>query len=54
MTILSRSKRILIPLFIGYSFIYLYTFFHEGGHALLGVLFGGTLQAFDLNFWKLY
>lgn len=27
-----------------------YTFLHEGGHALMGLLFGGTLTSFSVNF----
>lgn len=31
----------------------LYTFIHEGGHALLGVLFGGRITSFSINFFDL-
>lgn len=31
----------------------LYTLLHEGGHALAGVLFGGRLTAFSVNFFDL-
>jgi hypothetical protein len=31
----------------------LYTFTHEGGHALVGLLFGGTISTFNVNFFNL-
>jgi hypothetical protein len=31
----------------------LYTFLHEGGHALLGLLFGGRVHTFSVNFFNL-
>ena len=30
-----------------------YTLLHEGGHALLGLFYGGTVTAFDVSFWDL-
>jgi hypothetical protein len=32
--------------------LFVYTFLHEGGHALVGLLFGGKLTAFSVNFWE--
>jgi hypothetical protein len=32
---------------------FLYTFLHEGGHALAGLLFGQSLTEFDVSFWDL-
>jgi hypothetical protein len=31
----------------------IYTFLHESGHALLGLLFGGRLTSFSIRFWDL-
>jgi hypothetical protein len=41
---------LMIPmaLFVGL----MYTFLHEGGHALFGLLFGGTLTSFSVNFFN--
>jgi len=39
---------IVIPLL--FFSLLLYTFLHEGGHALFGVLFGGRLTSFNINF----
>jgi hypothetical protein len=39
---------IILPLMV-FS-VLLYTFLHESGHALFGVLFGGRLTSFDINF----
>jgi len=33
--------------------VFLYTFLHEGGHALAGVLSGGTVTGFNVNFLDL-
>lgn len=30
-----------------------YTFLHEAGHALVGILFGQSLSNFDISFWDL-
>lgn len=32
---------------------FMYTFLHEGGHALIGLLSGGTITAFNVNFLSL-
>ena len=32
---------------------FIYTFLHEAGHALTGLLFGQTLTGFNVNFWNL-
>ena len=37
-------------LFIFFFFIYLYTFLHEGGHALVGIMYGGRIDSFVLGF----
>lgn len=33
-----------------FFFIYLYTFLHEGGHALVGIIYGGKIDRFVLGF----
>ncbi len=46
-------KRILLFLFVILFVVFTYTFLHEGGHALVGVLSGGKITAFSLNFLDL-
>jgi hypothetical protein len=38
-----------VVLVLALFLLVIYTFLHEGGHALVGLLFGGTLTEFDLN-----
>lgn len=45
-----RRLAIVVPMILFCAL--LYTFLHEGGHALFGVLFGGTLTAFNINFFS--
>lgn len=40
---------LLLTLFV----LVTYTFLHEGGHAIVGLLIGGTVTAFNLNFLNL-
>src|SRR6185369_16869958 len=40
---------LLLTLFV----LVTYTFLHEGGHAIVGLLMGGTITAFNLNFLNL-
>lgn len=47
----STGLRLVLTLFIALFTVFLYTFLHEAGHALVGLLFGQTLTAFNLNFW---
>ncbi len=37
-------------LLILFSFIYLYTLLHEGGHALVAIMYGGRIDSFVLGF----
>ena len=46
----SKWMRVFTLLFVAISTLFAYTFFHEGGHALFGVLFGGTLTRFSVDF----
>jgi len=46
--LLFTSQALLIMLFI----LLLYTFLHEAGHAISGMLFGQRLLEFDAAFWK--
>jgi hypothetical protein len=49
----SHLLKILLLLFIMLFVVFSYTFLHEGGHALVGVLSGGRLTEFSLNFFDL-
>jgi len=44
---------VLLPLFILAFVLFTYTFLHESGHALVGLLFGQTLTEFNVNFLNL-
>ena len=44
--------RTLLFLFVVLFVFLLYTFFHEAGHALTGLLFGQFLTEFNINFWN--
>lgn len=45
-TIYATGVVLLLALFV----LVAYTFLHEGGHAILGLLFGGTITEFSINF----
>jgi hypothetical protein len=47
---LVRLQTGLTLLFLLLFLAYAYTFLHEGGHALLGLLFGGRLTSFSVDF----
>jgi hypothetical protein len=42
---------IVLILFVVLFVFLLYTFLHEGGHAIIGLLFGQSLTEFNVNFW---
>ena len=44
---------LFLTLFVLLFVFFVYTFLHEGGHALAGVLFGQSLTEFDVNFLAL-
>lgn len=46
----SQLLKVLLFLFVMLFVVFMYTFLHEGGHALLGLLSGGSITAFNLNF----
>ena len=46
-------KSLLILAFLAVLATLLYTFTHEAGHALLGLMFGGKLTSFSVRFWDL-
>ena len=48
----SLQKTALL-LFITLFIIFLYTFLHEAGHALVAILSGGRITNFSVNFWRL-
>ncbi|HEX2979367.1 MAG TPA: M50 family metallopeptidase [Anaerolineaceae bacterium] len=51
-----RRNVIYLLLAIVASFLvslFLYVLFHEGGHALVGALFGGKITELNLNFWDM-
>ena len=52
-TFFTHSWLILIGLFILLFVVFIYTFLHEAGHALIGLLFGETLTEFSVRFWDL-
>jgi hypothetical protein len=52
-TFFTHSWLILIGLFILLFVVFTYTFLHEAGHALIGLLFGETLTEFSVRFWDL-
>lgn len=43
----------VLVLFVFLFVFFLYTFLHEAGHAVAGLLFGQTLTEFNVNFWNL-
>jgi hypothetical protein len=43
----------LILLFVLLFVFFSYTFLHEGGHAIIGFVFGQSLTEFNVNFWDL-
>jgi hypothetical protein len=45
-----RIEKIFLFLALVLFSLFLYTFLHEGGHALAGVLSGGTVTGFNVNF----
>jgi len=47
---MKRLVNALIMLFIAIGILILYTFLHEGGHAIFAVIFGGRLSSFNINF----
>jgi len=44
---------LLVLVFFLLLVLLLYTFAHEGGHALMGLLFGGRVTSFSVNFFNL-
>lgn len=46
-------RRFLLMAALLLAVLLLYTFLHEGGHALLGLAFGGRLTDFSVRFWDL-
>jgi hypothetical protein len=45
--------QILIGLFVLLFVFFHYTFLHEAGHTLVGLIFGQSLTEFDISFWDL-
>jgi hypothetical protein len=46
-------QKIFLLLITLLASLFLYTFLHEAGHALVSVLVGGHIQVFSVNFWDL-
>ena len=44
---------LVLVLFVFLFVFFMYTFLHEGGHAIVGLLFGQSLTEFDISFWDL-
>jgi hypothetical protein len=49
----SQWRKVALLLLVALFAVVLYTFLHEGGHALAALLSGGTLTAFSINFLDL-
>lgn len=49
----TQMTKILVWLAVTLFTVFLYTFLHESGHALVGILSGGQITAFSVNFWQL-
>lgn len=49
----STFIKIGLILFVTLFVFFLYTFLHESGHAIAGLIFGQSLTAFDVSFWDL-
>ena len=47
----TRSQLILVLSFVILFVFFTYTFLHEMGHALTGLVFGQSLTEFDVSFW---
>ncbi len=46
-------RSLMILLFLAVIAVFLYTFVHEAGHAIFGLIFGGKLTSFSVKFWDL-
>lgn len=51
--LIRSAGQVLVYLYLLLISIVLYTFLHEGGHALIGALSGGKISGFSVNFWEL-
>jgi hypothetical protein len=49
----SQFGSVFLLLLITLFTVFMYTFLHEAGHALVGLLFGGQINAFSVNFFDL-
>ena len=49
----SQLQKVFLFLFVMLFAVFIYTFLHEGGHALVGILSGGMITAFSVNFLDL-
>ena len=47
----TRLTRILVGLIVPLGVVFLYALVHEGGHALVVLLFGGSVTRFQVNFF---
>lgn len=50
---LSQLQKIALLLFITLFIVFLYTFLHEAGHAVVAILSGGMITNFSINFWHI-
>ena len=48
----STTILVLLSLFVVLFVFFIYTFLHESGHAITGLLFGQSLTEFNINFWN--
>ena len=44
-------RLILLCSFVILFVLFIYTFLHEAGHAIVGFAFGQSLMEFDISFW---
>ena len=51
--LIKGTGQVVVYLYLLLISIVLYTFLHEGGHALVGALSGANISGFSVNFWDL-
>ena len=47
----SAAILVALILFVALFVFFIYTFLHESGHAIIGLLSGQSLTEFNVNFW---
>ena len=49
----SQLRKVLLFLFVALFYVFTYTVLHEGGHAIIGLLAGARISAFNVNFFNI-